>query len=324
MALKLNERYPSRFNNPSVDYPQGSFKNRTTSTSKDGSYLEKDWANDKEGFFQSLLSAAIVTANGYVDKVGSSQYYNSLLIIIRNAVSSSSISWGNITGIPAASTATFGVMRIATQPQVDDGTDLAAAVTSATLAARLTSALSSKANKATTLSGYGITDAPTTAQMNTALSGKIGTSGGSIAGSLNIDSPQSLDSPALTVSTSVTGSSLSLIRLTGPNTGILLSHQNNTNTISVSNISGAVAAISAGDVLSSGSLCHTAASFMKPVAGQWVSLTGGATLPAGGTWAYQITTFNSTGTLTSSYAGLVAGGTVLGSTYSVGFAWRYQ
>lgn len=79
MSLKLNERYPGRFDNPSVDYPQGSFKNRTTPDAKDGSYLEKDWANDKEGFFQSLLEVAGVDANGNVDKVGSSQFFDAML-----------------------------------------------------------------------------------------------------------------------------------------------------------------------------------------------------------------------------------------------------
>lgn len=79
MSLKLNERYPARFNNPSADYPQGSFKNRTTPTAKDGSYLEQDWANDKEGFFQSLLSSAGLSANGLVDKVGASQYLDAML-----------------------------------------------------------------------------------------------------------------------------------------------------------------------------------------------------------------------------------------------------
>lgn len=82
MALILPNRYPGRFDPPSVDYPQGSFKNRTTPTAKDGSYLERDWANDKEGFFQSLLSAASITANGAVDKVGASQYYSALLSIV--------------------------------------------------------------------------------------------------------------------------------------------------------------------------------------------------------------------------------------------------
>lgn len=81
MSLKLNERYPARFNNPTAGYPQGSFKNRTTPTSKDGSYLEKDWANDKEGFFQSLLSAAGITANGAVDAVGASQFFDALQVL---------------------------------------------------------------------------------------------------------------------------------------------------------------------------------------------------------------------------------------------------
>ena len=86
MALKLNERYPGRYNNPSADYPQGAFKNRTSPTAKDGSYLEQDWANDKEGFFQSLMSVAGATPNGLVDKVGASQYYDSLVSIINSLV----------------------------------------------------------------------------------------------------------------------------------------------------------------------------------------------------------------------------------------------
>ncbi|WP_146095023.1 hypothetical protein [Pseudomonas sp. BRM28] len=82
MALKLNERYPGRFNNPTDEYPQGSFKNRTAPGAKDGSYLEQDWANDKEGFFQSLLSSAAIVANDLVDKVGSSQYFNAMMKIL--------------------------------------------------------------------------------------------------------------------------------------------------------------------------------------------------------------------------------------------------
>jgi hypothetical protein len=91
MALKLNERYPGRFDNPSSDYPQGAFKNRTTPTAKDGSYLEKDWANDKEGFFQSLLSEAGVIANGDVDKVGGSQYYDALHSLMRGRLLRTSV-----------------------------------------------------------------------------------------------------------------------------------------------------------------------------------------------------------------------------------------
>lgn len=84
MALKLNERYPSRFDNPSAGYPQGSFKNRTTPDAKDGSYLEKDWANDKEGFFQRLMLVAGIPANGSVDTALASQYYDALLQVIAN------------------------------------------------------------------------------------------------------------------------------------------------------------------------------------------------------------------------------------------------
>lgn len=84
MSIKLNERYPGRMNNPSSDYPQGSFKNRTALSAKDGSYLEKDWANDKEGFFQSLLSVAEITANGAVDKVGASQFFDALQQLKQN------------------------------------------------------------------------------------------------------------------------------------------------------------------------------------------------------------------------------------------------
>lgn len=87
MALKLNERYPGRFDAPSAGYPQGAFKNRTTPTAKDGSYLEKDWANDKEGFFQSLISSSGLVPNGTADAVGASQYFEALVIAARKAAS---------------------------------------------------------------------------------------------------------------------------------------------------------------------------------------------------------------------------------------------
>lgn len=82
MALKLNEAYPGRFNNPSPEYPQGSFKNRTTPTAEDGSYFEQQWANDHLAFLSSLLDGAGVEANGSVDQVGASQYYDALLQVI--------------------------------------------------------------------------------------------------------------------------------------------------------------------------------------------------------------------------------------------------
>lgn len=115
MSLKLNERYPGRMNNPSADYPQGSFKNRTAPGAKDGSYLEKDWANDKEGLFQSLLSAAAIVPNGAVDKVGASQYYDALLKVIamNNYSVVGSMRKGSMSVIAASATATFTADEIA-------------------------------------------------------------------------------------------------------------------------------------------------------------------------------------------------------------------
>lgn len=78
MALKRNERYPGRFSNPTTDHPQGAFKNRTSPTSQDGSYLESDWANDWDGFFSALLSNAGLSANGTVDSATASQYFTAL------------------------------------------------------------------------------------------------------------------------------------------------------------------------------------------------------------------------------------------------------
>lgn len=78
MSLKLNERYPGRFSNPSSQYPQGAFKNRTAPGAQDGSYLEKDWANDLLGFLSRLLTVAAISPNGNVDTALSSQYFEAL------------------------------------------------------------------------------------------------------------------------------------------------------------------------------------------------------------------------------------------------------
>lgn len=78
MALKRNERYPGRFENPTTAQPQGAFKNRTSPTSQDGSYFEADWANDMGGFFGAILSNAGVSPNGSVDTASSSQVYDAL------------------------------------------------------------------------------------------------------------------------------------------------------------------------------------------------------------------------------------------------------
>lgn len=84
MALELDSRYPGRFSPGDANYPQGSFKNRSAPGALDGSYLERDWANDKEGFFQRLMLVAGIAPNGSVDTALSSQYYNALLAVIQS------------------------------------------------------------------------------------------------------------------------------------------------------------------------------------------------------------------------------------------------
>lgn len=106
MALQRDTKYPGRFTTATSAHPQGPFKNRTSSTSQDGSYLEKDWLNDWDGFFGSLLSSAGLTPNGNVDAVGASQYFNALLTVA--SVAPVGTSRNLKCSIPTASTtATF-------------------------------------------------------------------------------------------------------------------------------------------------------------------------------------------------------------------------
>jgi hypothetical protein len=71
----------------------------------------------------------------------------------------------------------------------------------------------------------------------------------------------------------------------------------------------------------------------KPIpasgAGQWINVngTGNISIPAGGTWAYAITSYTSAGASYEANAGVVAGGTLIfpgGASANVcrGFAWR--
>lgn len=75
MAIKLDVRYPGRATAANTDYPQGSFKDRSAPGVLDGSYLEKDWANDQLAVFQAALRDAGLTPNGVVDTSVASQYY---------------------------------------------------------------------------------------------------------------------------------------------------------------------------------------------------------------------------------------------------------
>lgn len=114
MAINLDDRYPGRTNGKTLSYPQGSFKNRTSPTAKDGTYLEQDWANDQLAFFQSLIKDAGMTANGLVDTVEASQYFDALRDVIRRGLYNSAVAGGTADTItasysPAITTLTNGM-----------------------------------------------------------------------------------------------------------------------------------------------------------------------------------------------------------------------
>ncbi|HEI0612173.1 TPA: hypothetical protein SIF59_004050 [Escherichia coli] len=99
MALKRNETYPGRFSNPSTSHPQGAFKNRTSPTAQDGSYLEASWANDWDGFFARLLTLAGATANGVEDSGTSSQYFDALVVAMKANLGTAAVkNIGNASG----------------------------------------------------------------------------------------------------------------------------------------------------------------------------------------------------------------------------------
>lgn len=83
MALNRSNKYPGRFSPPTTARPQGAFKNRTSPTAQDGSYLEADWANDWDGFFARILNVAGISPNGTVDSGTSSQYFDALVAAIK-------------------------------------------------------------------------------------------------------------------------------------------------------------------------------------------------------------------------------------------------
>lgn len=99
MTFYLNVRYPDRVYAPSDDYPRGSFKNRSSPNSDDGTYLEEDWKNDERAFPEAILKNAGVTPNGNVDTANSSQVYDALMSIISNMISTGAATlYGKATG----------------------------------------------------------------------------------------------------------------------------------------------------------------------------------------------------------------------------------
>ncbi|MBL4589699.1 MAG: hypothetical protein JKY11_06455 [Alphaproteobacteria bacterium] len=90
MSLQRNTHGPylNRWGTPTAGHPQGPFQNRTSPTSQDGSFSDQAWANDWDGFMSSLLDGyaplgvTTVAADGSVDAVGASQYFDQLIALI--------------------------------------------------------------------------------------------------------------------------------------------------------------------------------------------------------------------------------------------------
>lgn len=78
MAIRKDVEYPGRWEVATSEYPMGKPKNRTTSTSKDGSYLEKKWIQDLEAFLGAILNDVGESPNGSVDTAESSQFFDAL------------------------------------------------------------------------------------------------------------------------------------------------------------------------------------------------------------------------------------------------------
>ena len=87
MTFKMTDRYAGRVTNDPENYPRGKFKNRSTSVSEDGTYLEEDWKNDERAFFEAIYKNANVVANGRIDTANDCQIYDALMGMIQKMIS---------------------------------------------------------------------------------------------------------------------------------------------------------------------------------------------------------------------------------------------
>ncbi len=78
MAINYATYYSGRWTAASTSYPLGEAKNRTTSTSQDGSYVEKTLYNAWTHNSASVISSMGQSVNGSEDVVGDSQYFRAL------------------------------------------------------------------------------------------------------------------------------------------------------------------------------------------------------------------------------------------------------
>lgn len=91
MAIKIETAFPGRSNSGTPAYPNGSFRNRSSETAEDGTYLRADWANDIFGFLSRLLSEAAITPDGNPDTVLASQYFTALESVVQTLINAEDI-----------------------------------------------------------------------------------------------------------------------------------------------------------------------------------------------------------------------------------------
>lgn len=79
MTVRIEDKYPGRSIPSSTDYPTGSFKDESTPGMNDGTPLQVDWSNNREGMYQGLLASVGSEANGNVDTAVTNQVVEAIL-----------------------------------------------------------------------------------------------------------------------------------------------------------------------------------------------------------------------------------------------------
>lgn len=101
MTLHIYNRYGVRSTSPSGAYPGGSFKNESVQGAKDGTPVEKDWADNLEGDGQALLLSANFWASGQPDQATYSQKQQArLFLFASNTRPMNSFQYPLCAGIP--------------------------------------------------------------------------------------------------------------------------------------------------------------------------------------------------------------------------------
>jgi len=98
-------------------YPHGKAKNVTVAGDGTGTPLEKAWVNDLWGFLQNLLNLGGVTPSGNPDEVGTSDYWDALVLSLPIRFAAHVYCAANTPTVttlwgPAPDTAVYNTVRI--------------------------------------------------------------------------------------------------------------------------------------------------------------------------------------------------------------------